>query len=109
MPKFQVLRRLKTNKNSEKEETIATVVHEPVVEEIPQPNNKLFSGHKLIKLDGVDLSGYREPNVVVDIGYGDREYWAFTLEYGELVRVIADEIMLYPYMRDNDNDGMVGE
>jgi hypothetical protein len=24
------------------------------------------------------VSGYREPNVVVDIGYGDREYWAFT-------------------------------
>ena len=40
------------------------------------------------------MSGYREPNVVVDIGYGDREYWAFTNEYGQLVRVIADEITL---------------
>ncbi len=84
-----------TNKNSEKEETITTVVDEPVVEETPtQLNNELFSGYKLIEIDGGDLSGYREPNVVVDIGYGDREYWAFTNEYGQLVRVIADEIIL---------------
>jgi hypothetical protein len=84
-----------TNENSEKEETITTVVDEPVVEETPtQPNNELFSGYELIEVDGGDLSGYREPNVVVDIGYGDREYWAFTNEYGQLVRVIADEIIL---------------
>ncbi|MBS4192920.1 DNA/RNA non-specific endonuclease [Bacillus sp. FJAT-49705] len=84
-----------TNKNSGKEETITTVVDEPVVEETPtQPNNELFSGYKLIEVDGGDLSGYREPNVVVDIGYGDREYWAFTNEFGQLVRVIADEIIL---------------
>ncbi|GIO22832.1 hypothetical protein J11TS1_14130 [Oceanobacillus sp. J11TS1] len=37
-----------------------------------------FSGYKLIEVDGGDLSGHREPNVVVDIGFGDREYWAFT-------------------------------
>ncbi|WP_309143496.1 hypothetical protein [Bacillus sp. V3B] len=80
---------VETNKNNEKEETVTTVVDEPVVEETPsvpvaeetptQPNNELFSGYKLIEVDGGDLSGYREPNVVVDIGYGDREYWAFTL------------------------------
>ncbi|QED48101.1 DNA/RNA non-specific endonuclease [Cytobacillus dafuensis] len=86
---------VETNKNSEKEETITTVVDEQVVEETPtQPNNELFSGYKLIEVDGGDVSGYREPNVVVDIGYGDREYWAFTNEYGQLVRVIADEIIL---------------
>lgn len=86
---------VETNKNSEKEEAITQVVDEPVVEETPaQPNNELFSGYKLIEVDGGDLSGYREPNVVVDIGYGDREYWAFTNEYGQLVRVIADEIIL---------------
>ena len=45
-------------------------------------------------MDGCDLSGHREPNVVVDVGYGDREYWAFTNEHGQLVRVIADEIIL---------------
>ena len=92
---------VETNKNSEKEETITTVVDEPVVEETPtQPNNELFSGYKLIEVDGGDLSGYRKPNVVVDIGYGDREYWAFTNEYGQLVRVIADEIIL----QDDSNE-----
>ncbi|MGA9288734.1 MAG: DNA/RNA non-specific endonuclease [Anaerobacillus sp.] len=86
---------VETNKNSEKEETNTTVVDEPVVEETPtKPNNELFSGYNLIEVDGGDLSGYRESNAVVDIGYGDREYWAFTNEYGQLVRVIADEIIL---------------
>ena len=84
-----------TNKNNEKQETVTTVVDEPVVEETPsKPTNDLFSGYKLIEVDGGDLSGHREPNVVVNIGFGDREYWAFTNEYGQLVRVIADEIIL---------------
>ncbi|MGE7667574.1 DNA/RNA non-specific endonuclease [Ureibacillus composti] len=84
-----------TNSNSETEETTATVADEPVVEETPtQSTNDLFSGYKLIEVDGGDLSGYRESNVVVDIGFGDREYWAFTNEYGQLVRVIADKIIL---------------
>jgi hypothetical protein len=82
-----------TNENSEKEET--TDADDPAVEEkTTQSNDELFSGYNLIEVDGGDLSGYREPNVVVDIGYGDREYWAFTNEYGQLVRVIADEIIL---------------
>jgi hypothetical protein len=46
------------------------------------------------------LSGHREPNVVVDIGFGDRKYWAFTNEYGQLVRVIADEITLQDASRE---------
>src|SRR3954452_4838508 len=101
---------VETNKNNEKEETVTTVVDEPVVEETPsvpvaeetptQPNNELFSGYKLIEVDGGDTSGYREPNVVVDIGFGDRKYWAFTNEYGQLVRVIADEIIL----QDDNNE-----
>ena len=45
-------------------------------------------------MDGGDTSGYRQANVVVDIGFGDRKYWAFTNEYGQLVRVIADKIIL---------------
>lgn len=86
---------VETNINNEKEETITTVVDEPEVEETPtEQNNNLFSGFKLIEVDGGDLSGHREPNVVVDIGYGDREYWAFTNESGQLIRVIADEIVL---------------
>lgn len=54
----------------------------------------IFKGYKLIEVDGGDLSGHREPNVVVDIGFGDREYWAFTNEYGQLVKVVAKEIIL---------------
>lgn len=54
----------------------------------------VFDGFKLIEVDGGDLSGHREPNVVVDIGFGDREYYAFSNEYGQLVKVIAKEIVL---------------
>ena len=54
----------------------------------------MFDGYKLIEVDGGDLSGHREPNVVVDIGFGDREYWAFTNKYGQLVKVVAKEIVL---------------
>ena len=32
--------------------------------------------------------------VVVDVGFGDREYWAYTNEYGQLVRVVAKQIIL---------------
>lgn len=53
-----------------------------------------FDGHQLIQVDGGDLSGHREANVVVDIGFGDREYWAFTNEHGQLVRVVAAKIVL---------------
>lgn len=57
-------------------------------------SQSLFEGYKLIVVDGGDLSGIRQSKVVVDIGYGDREYWAFTNEYGQLVRVVANEIIL---------------
>ncbi|TYS61983.1 hypothetical protein FZD47_18005 [Bacillus infantis] len=94
-----------SNTNADKvpqEETTVTVKPEaektasvPAAEETStQLNNELFAGYKLIEVDGGDVSGYRESKVVVDIGFGDREYWAFTNEYGQLVRVIADEIIL---------------
>ncbi|MFL2106472.1 DNA/RNA non-specific endonuclease [Desemzia sp. FAM 23988] len=51
-------------------------------------------GYTLIEVDGGDLSGYRQANVVVDIGFGDREYWGYTNEYGQLVRVVANEIVV---------------
>jgi hypothetical protein len=53
-----------------------------------------YSDYKMIEVDGGDRSGDREPNVRVDIGFGDREYWAFTNEYGQLIRVEAKEIIL---------------
>ena len=54
----------------------------------------IFEGYTIIEVDGGNQSGYREPNVVVDIGFGDREYWAFINEYGQLAKVVAKEIIL---------------
>lgn len=51
-------------------------------------------GYTLLEVGGGDLSGYREANAVVDIGFGDRVYWAYTNEYGQLVRVVAEEIIV---------------
>ncbi|MGM8213425.1 DNA/RNA non-specific endonuclease [Virgibacillus sp. W0430] len=80
---------------------VTTAVDESVKEETPtETNDDIFEDYKRIEVDGGDLSGYRESNVVVDIGYGDREYWAFTNEHGQLVRVIADEIIL----QDDNNE-----
>jgi Na+-transporting methylmalonyl-CoA/oxaloacetate decarboxylase gamma subunit len=53
-----------------------------------------YSKYTLIVVDGGDMSGYRKPNVRVDIGFGDREYWAFTNESGQLIRVEAKNIIL---------------
>lgn len=58
------------------------------------PNKPDFEGYTLIEVDGGDLSGQRQPNVVVDIGFGDREYYAFTNEYGQLIKVTAAKIIL---------------
>ncbi|MGI1822926.1 DNA/RNA non-specific endonuclease [Exiguobacterium sp. TRN 1102] len=78
--------------------TEETVEKEPLQEEqttkTPKSEGDVFEGYTKIEVDGGDQSGTREANVVVDIGFGDREYWAFTNEHGQLVRVIADEIIL---------------
>ncbi|MCD4715013.1 MAG: lamin tail domain-containing protein [Clostridiales bacterium] len=58
------------------------------------------TSYKSIEVDGGDLSGHREANVVVDIGFGSRNYFAFTNEYGQLVRVTADEIILQDDTRE---------
>ncbi|MFB3167461.1 DNA/RNA non-specific endonuclease [Neobacillus sp. 179-C4.2 HS] len=53
-----------------------------------------YSKYTQIVVDGGDMSGSRKPNARVDVGYGDREYWAFTNEYGQLIRVEAKNITL---------------
>ncbi|MGP4079766.1 DNA/RNA non-specific endonuclease, partial [Pseudalkalibacillus sp. R45] len=89
-----------TDTKSETEKTATEVADEPDTEELEaeetstETKDDRFSGYERLEVDGGDLSGHREPNVVVDIGFGDREYWAFTNEHGQLVRVIADEIIL---------------
>lgn len=64
-----------------------------------------FTGYDMIEVDGGDRSGGRAPLAVVDIGYGDREYWAFTNEHGQLVKVIADEIVL----QDDDREDVTSD
>ncbi len=59
-----------------------------------------FEGYKAIEVDGGDQSGDREANVVVDIGFGDRDYYAFTNEHAQLVKVVAKEIIL----QDDDSE-----
>lgn len=50
--------------------------------------------YRLIVVDGGDTSGERESMVVVDVGYGKRDYWAYTNKYGQLAKVVAKEITL---------------
>ena len=86
---------VETTTNSEKEETITKVEDKQVQEEKATESKKdLLAGYKLIEVDGGNLSGHREPKVVVNIGFGDREYYSFTNEHGQVIRVIADKIVL---------------
>lgn len=63
-------------------------------EDTANQETDIFNGYTLIEVEGGNRSGHREPNVVVDIGFGDREYWAFTNEYGQLIKVTAEKITL---------------
>lgn len=89
-----------TNKDKEEDNTKVeeNTNQEDKNDEKDKVNDKekedLFKGYKLIEVDGGNLSGHREPNVVVDIGFGDREYYAFTNEHGQLVKVTAKKIIL---------------
>lgn len=58
------------------------------------PQETGLDANKLIQVDGGNLSGYREPNVKVNVGFGNREYWAYTNEHGQLVKVSAKQIIL---------------
>ncbi|MCT4593201.1 MAG: lamin tail domain-containing protein [Anaeromicrobium sp.] len=80
-------------KSNEVAETIALDKEQIKNEETLIAEDSL-EGNKLIEVDGGNQSGHREPNVVVDIGYGDREYYAYTNEYGQLVKVTAKKITL---------------
>lgn len=85
---------MKGPSNTEVSDISSVVEDKGEKEESNSNQSDIFEGYKLLEVDGGDLSGDREANVVVDIGFGDREYWAFTNEYGQLVRVIAKEIIL---------------
>lgn len=87
-----------TNQNTEKEADTSTVTStidtNRSAESKTTTTKDSFTGYKKISVDGGDLSGNRQANVVVDIGFGNRKYWAFTNEHGQLVRAIAKKIVL---------------
>lgn len=84
-----------TEESKEIEEVYSdSVVPSDAFESAELQSSVSFDGYTLIEVYGGDLSGYRAANVVVDIGFGDRKYWAYTNEYGQLVRVVAAEIIL---------------
>lgn len=72
------------------------IVEEPAEETVDERPAKAqdFGAFNPLAVDGGDLSGARQANVVVDIGFGDREYWAFTNEHGQLVKVTADKLIV---------------
>ncbi|SDX73579.1 hypothetical protein [Salimicrobium album] len=68
-----------SQETTEKEMTIESEKLEPKTQPSSNETDEdLFSGYERIDVDGGDQSGHRASSVVVDIGYGDREYWAFT-------------------------------
>ena len=83
-----------TEESKEIEEVYSESALSDAFESAELQSSVSFDGYTLIEVYGGDLSGYRAANVVVDIGFGDREYWAYTNEYGQLVRVVAAEIIL---------------
>ena len=84
-----------TKEGKENEEVYSdSIVPSDTSESVETPSSVSHDGYTLIEVYGGELSGYRATNAVVDIGFGDREYWAYTNEYGQLVRVVAAEIIL---------------
>ena len=79
--------------NTDKNENTETS-HTTTTQSNSENTDDMFDGYKIIEVDGGNLSGHRESYVAVDIGFGDREYWAFTNEYGQLVKVVAKEVIL---------------
>lgn len=77
-----------------------TTYHEGLVDPLPQAttDNPVPTGYTLTQVDGGNLSGYREANVVVNIGFNDgpieREYYSYTNEHGQVIKVIAKEVIL---------------
>lgn len=106
-PATQTEEVVETTETSTDDSNTETTAEEPAEAEetVTNSDNNQFSGYKLINVDGGDLSGYREANVVVDIGYGNREYWAFTNEHGQLIRVVADQIIL----QDDDTEDVTSD
>ena len=83
-----------TDKEEEEEYYPESTVSSENTESTEAQLSVSHDGYALIEVYGGELSGYRAANVIVDIGFGDREYWAYTNEYAQLTRVVAAEIIL---------------
>lgn len=96
-----------TSADTPSAETAEAETTEPIQENesTVSSEDKLFPGYTPIEVDGGDLSGDREPNAVVNIGFGDREYWAFTNEHAQLVKVTAKKITLQQETEDVTSSG----
>ena len=90
---------------TEEKQQETTSADTPSAETAEAEATKSFPGYTPIEVDGGDLSGDREPNAVVNIGFGDREYWAFTNEHAQLVKVTAEKITLQQETEDVTSSG----
>ncbi len=54
----------------------------------------LDTDYNIIEVDGGERSGERVGGVAVDVGYGERIYYALTNEHAQLVYVLAHEVVL---------------
>lgn len=97
------------SENGQKKQTIDT----PVVSESQSVASDLplefdDSGYTVVSADSCSLSGGRVANAKVDIGYdsdyANREYWAYTNSYGQLVYVEAAEIIVQNDQLENGGD-----
>lgn len=90
-----VLNDVKSDESSQAKESNTTEI-QPQTNTPNNSNTIEYNGntYTIIEVDGGDLSGDRQANVAVNVGFGEREYWAFTNEYGQLIAVTADKIIL---------------
>lgn len=70
---------------------------------VPKELPDTFENKKVIEVAPCDLSGDRKKNVVVDIGYDDREYWSTTNEFGQVVEVYAPQIIIQEKKEVNES------
>lgn len=72
--------------------TVINSMRPPVA--VPDGLPEAFENKRSIRVDPCDLSGKRKKNVLVNIGYGDRDYWSTTNQYGQVVEIYASELVL---------------
>lgn len=89
---------LEIEASEERQETALVLVQAPTIQQDSSKEDfgsifYLNQEYQIIQVDGGDTKGEREALVAVDIGYGDRIYWGLTNEYGQLVYVLADQII----------------